>query len=165
MTDGGRSKRNYMRRKDKQITDDATLEEILRKADVCRVAMCDGDEPYLVPVNFGYRDRALFIHSAREGRKIEILSRNNRVCFEAETDVEILRGDSACDWGARYRCVIGTGRARFIEESLEKKRALDIIMRKYSGTGDHLYDEKKVDAITVIRVDIGEMSGKKSGME
>ncbi len=165
MTYGGRSNRNDMRRKDKQITDDATLEVILRKADVCRVAMCDGDEPYLVPVNFGYRDRALFIHSAREGRKIEILSRNNRVSFEAETDVEIVRGDSACDWGARYRSVIGAGRARFLEDRKEKEEALDIIMRKYSGAGEYAYSPAKVDAITVIRVDIETMCGKKSGME
>ena len=154
-----------MRRKDKQINDDTSLGEILRKADVCRVAMCDGDEPYLVPVNFGYRDRALFIHSAREGRKIEILSRNNRVCFEAETDVEILRGDSACDWGARYRSVIGTGRASFLKDRKEKEEALVINLQTNSGAGGHSYHPAKVDAITVIRIDIETLCGKKSGIE
>lgn len=111
-----------MRRKDKQITDIKIIEEILAKADVCRIAMCDGGVPYLVPVNFGYRDRALYIHSAHEGRKMDILKKNDHVCFEVETDVEILEGDAACDWGTRYRSVIGSGRARFIEESTEKRR-------------------------------------------
>lgn len=153
-----------MRRKDKQITNIAEIEEILSKADVCRIAMCDGTIPYLVPVNFGYRDRTLYIHSARVGRKIDILKKNDHVCFEVETDVEILGDTVACGWGTRYRSVIGSGRASLIEDSAGKKKALDVIMSKCSGAGDHSYDEKKVDAITVIRIDIAEMSGKKSGM-
>ena len=79
--------------------------------------------------------------------------------------MEIVRGDSACDWGARYRSVIGAGRARFLEDRKEKEEALDIIMRKYSGAGEYAYSPAKVDAITVIRVDIETMCGKKSGME
>ena len=153
-----------MRRSDKQVTDIAILEGILARAEVCRIAMCDGTVPYLVPVNFGYRDRSIFIHSAREGRKIDILRKNNRVCFEVDTDVEILKGNAACDWGARFQSVIGTGTAHFIEEISEKMDALDVIMRKYSGTGGHAYDDRRVNAISVIRIDIEEMTGKKSGM-
>jgi len=153
-----------MRRSDKQVTDISAIEDILARAEVCRIAMCDGNIPYIVPVNFGYRDRALFIHSAREGRKIGILRKNSLVCFEVETDLEILKGRAACDWGARYRSVIGTGTARILEELSDKKDALDVIMRKYSGTGGHSYDDARVNAISVIRIDIREMTGKKSGM-
>jgi nitroimidazol reductase NimA-like FMN-containing flavoprotein (pyridoxamine 5'-phosphate oxidase superfamily) len=153
-----------MRRSDKQVTDITVIEEIIACAEVCRIAMCDGNVPYLVPVNFGYRDRAIFIHSPLEGRKIDILKKNNRVCFEVEADVEILKGKAACDWGARYLSVIGTGAACFIEDIPGKKDALDVIMRKYSGTGGHSYDVARVNSISVIRIDIREMSGKKSGM-
>ena len=153
-----------MRRSDKQITDTAAVEEILAGAEVCRIAMCDGNEPYLVPVNFGYRDRALFIHSACEGRKIDILRKNNRVCFEADAEVEILKGDAACGWGARYLSVIGTGTAHFVEDLSGKKDALDVIVRKYSGSGGHSYDDARVNAVCVIRIDIDGMIGKKSGI-
>lgn len=153
-----------MRRSEKQITDIAQIEEILTRAEVCRIAMCDGNMPYLVPVNFGYRDRTIYIHSAHDGRKIDVLKKNNRVCFEVETDAEVLRGKAACDWGARFQSVIGTGTAQFVEELSGKREALDVIMHKYSGTGGHSFDDARVSAITVIRIEIQEMTGKNSGM-
>ncbi len=76
-----------MRRKDKEITDKRGIEEILRKALVCRVAMCNGESPYCVPMNFCYMNGSLYLHSAKEGKKLEILRRNNRVCFEVDVDV------------------------------------------------------------------------------
>lgn len=65
-----------MSRKDKEITGPKIIEDLLRTADIVRIAMIDGDEPYLVPLNYGYQNNALYIHCAKEGRKINIIKKN-----------------------------------------------------------------------------------------
>jgi len=65
-----------MRRKDKEIKEIKDIEEILHKATVCRVAMVSNNSPYIVPLNFGYKDRCLYFHSAGEGKKLDILREN-----------------------------------------------------------------------------------------
>ena len=78
-----------MRRKDLEVSERAEVEAILAEATVCRLAMCDGDQPYVVPLSFGYRDGTLYFHTAMEGKKLCILAKNNRVCFEVDVDQEL----------------------------------------------------------------------------
>ena len=150
-----------MRRKEKEITDRSDIEAIIRKSQVCRLGLSDEGLAYIVPLCFGYDDKRLYFHSAREGRKIEILQRNNRVCFEFDIDTRIHSGKTACDWGMQYRSVIGYGTAGFIQEPNEKRQALDIIMDQYAnGTFD--YSDKALKKTLIIKVHISHMTGKKS---
>lgn len=151
-----------MRRKDKEITEPGAMEEILKKAEVGRIAFCDGDEPYLVPVNFGYADGKIYVHSAKEGRKIGLVRGNPRVCFEAETDVEPIRGETPCNWSMRYRSVICTGRARLIEDEGEKVKGLEVILARYMP-GPFDLPESATQRIVVIEIEITSMTGKASG--
>jgi hypothetical protein len=96
-----------------------------------------------------------------KGRKIEILKRNNQVCFEFDIDTQINSGKTACDWGMHYRSVIGYGTAGFIEEPNEKRQALDIIMRQYAN-GAFEYSDKALKKTLIIKVNISHMTGKKS---
>lgn len=153
-----------MRRSDKEICDRAEIEEILRRAEVCRIALCDGNRPYLVPMNFAYRDNALYLHAAREGKKLEIIRANSRVCVEVESDVELVRGGTACDWGMRYRSVVGHGTAVIIDDRDEKIRALEFITEKYTGKHGQLFDDRRIDRTAAIRIDLHECAGKRSGM-
>ena len=121
-----------MRKKEYEITDPAEIEGILREALICRLAMTDGQVPYVVPLNFGYRERALYFHTGRAGKKIDILKKNPVVCFEADIDAELMPSDTACGYSMRYRSVIGTGRAEFLDDRDMKRNALDIIMGHYS---------------------------------
>ncbi len=59
-----------MRRKDKEIKDEKEIESVISKCDVCRIALCENNSPYVVPVCFGYRDNCLYFHSASYGKKI-----------------------------------------------------------------------------------------------
>jgi nitroimidazol reductase NimA-like FMN-containing flavoprotein (pyridoxamine 5'-phosphate oxidase superfamily) len=152
-----------MRRKDKEIHDPALLSAILEGAFVCRIGLADGDVPYVVPMNFAYSGGCLYLHSASEGRKIEILQRNNRVCFEAETGVALVRAEKACDFSARYISVIGAGTASFVADLTEKSRVLDLFMEKYAGSGAWSYPQAALRAVTVIRIDIETLTGKMSG--
>lgn len=148
-----------MRREEREISEKAEIENILEKARVCRLAFVDGDIPYIVPLNFGYKDDILYVHSAKQGRKIDLMKRNPRVCFEVDELVRFKKAKLACDWGVAYKSVIGTGKAGFIESGEEKKKALDIIMAHYSGRSFE-YDNDILEKTTVIRIDIVQMTGK-----
>ncbi len=149
-----------MRRKDREIKSREEIEAIIEKSLVCRLGMADEDGPYIVPLSFGYADNRLYFHSAKEGRKLDILRKNNKVCFEFDTDKEIVRGDKACDWGIKFKSVIGFGKAFIVEDVESKKAALDIIMAHYSS-GQFAYDEKNLKRTVIIKVEIESMTGKK----
>ena len=150
-----------MRRKEKEIVDKSEIESIIRKSMVCRLGLADDGTPYVVPLCFGYDNGALFFHSAKEGKKIEILRRNSRVCFEFDIAPEVHSGKTACAWGMKYRSVIGFGRALFVEDPKERRKALDVIMGQYAD-GDFEYSEKSFGKALVIKVEIKSMTGKKS---
>jgi uncharacterized protein len=152
-----------MRRADKEIKDSQKIANIMGKALVCRIALVDDDYPYIVPVNFVMRGKHLYFHSAAEGKKIAILRKNNRVSFEVDDCVEIIRGDSPCSWGTKYLSVIGFGRAFLIDEIEAKKKALNCLMEKYAGKKDFSYQEEALKKVIVVDVRIDNITGKKSG--
>lgn len=152
-----------MRRKDRQINDSQLIEEILQTALICRIGMIAGDRPYIVPMNFAYHDQCLYLHSAREGRKIEILKKNKQICFEIEQQTELVKSDDPCKWSMRYLSIIGFGRAFLIDDILAKKASLDIIMQKYSSQQSFEYPDNALNKILIIKIEIDEMTGKKAG--
>lgn len=152
-----------MRRKDKEITDKSQIESILSKAEIIRLAMVDEGLPYIVAMNFAYFDGFLYMHSAKEGRKIDILKKENTVAFQTDTGVEFVLKEEACSCGTRYMSVCGTGRAFLIDEKAEKTKALDAIMAKHTGRVVFEYSEKVFDRTLVIKVEIDTMTGKVSG--
>ena len=150
-----------MRREEKEITVKSEIQDIIRSSQVCRLGLVDENVAYIVPLCFGYKNNSLFFHSAFEGRKIEILKRNNRVCFEFDGDTRISGGKTACAWGMQYRSVIGYGTASFIENAGKKREALDTIMGQYAE-GAFEYSAEALDKTLIIKVDISSMTGKKS---
>ena len=150
-----------MRRKEKEIENKGAIEDIIARADVCRVGFVDGDQPYIVPVNFGYRDGVLFFHCAREGRKLDIIRKNNRVCLEIDIDHEMAINDVACEWGFKYKSVMGTGRAFIVDDYNEKCRALNIIMAHYTDK-NFTYREDRVSEIYIVRIETDGLSGKQA---
>ena len=151
-----------MRRKDKEITDKAAIRSIIEKATVCRLAMVDGDKPYIVPLSFGYQDDVLYFHGSLKGRKIDILRKNPKVCFEFDLIAEPVESENACDWSMKYQSVTGFGKAVFIENPDEKREALSVIMAQYSDR-QFQFPEKMLKATAVIKVKIESITGKQSG--
>jgi len=156
-----RKRRLAMRRIDKEITSGAEIEDIIRRGRVCHLGLCDGAIPYVVPVNYGYAARCLYVHSAREGRKIEILRSNNLVSFTIYVDECIVESATACRWTTRYRSVMGNGKAYLVEDPVEKKEALRIIINHYS-TGEYQFNPGMIDRIVIIKVIVDDLTGKKS---
>lgn len=151
-----------MRRKDQEISDPVLLESIIAKAEICRLGLSLNDVPYVVPVNFGYRDNCIYIHSSPEGRKMETINHNDKVCFEMECDVEVVRADAPCDWTTRYFSVVGFGRAHLVTDYEEKVKGLNAIMEHYSDVASFQFPEPKVNRAAVIRIEIESMTGKRA---
>ncbi|MDP4182028.1 MAG: pyridoxamine 5'-phosphate oxidase family protein, partial [Bacillota bacterium] len=149
-----------MRRSEKEITDKSDIIKILDKADIIRIAMVDDGEPYIVAMNFAHIDGRIYIHSAKEGRKIEALKKNNKIAFQTEIGAEVIIEDEACRCGARFMSVFGTGKATFIDDVAEKTKALDALMTKHTGKTSFQYDERVFERTLVIKIEIGEMTGK-----
>ncbi len=152
-----------MRRKDKEISAIAEIEAILHSAPVCRIGMFGPRYPYIVPVNFGYRDRQLFVHSANKGLKLELMRKNPNVCFEIDTEIEIRKSEKACNFGTSYKSVIGFGKAIFVKDTADKIMGLNCIMEKYSPGKTYDYDQSEIDKIVMLKINIESITGKTSG--
>ena len=150
-----------MRQAEREIRERCELEEVIRRAEVCRLAMVDEGEPYIVPMNFGYREGKLYFHCAREGRKLDILRSNPRVCFEMEGEAQIVRGEKPCQWTSRFESVIGWGEAVVITDKEGVEEGLQALMEHYTSGPFH-FDPRSLSLTAVIRVDVESMSGKRS---
>jgi nitroimidazol reductase NimA-like FMN-containing flavoprotein (pyridoxamine 5'-phosphate oxidase superfamily) len=153
-----------MRRNEREISDIQVIEEIIRNTDVCRIALANDNIPYIVSMNFGYSGGvkpSIFFHCAKEGKKLDMIRKNNYVCFEMDTGHQLYKGIKDCDWGMKYSSVIGYGNISIVTEKEAKKVGLNCIMKHYGGKGEYIYDEKVLGRTIVLRLDIKEMTGKR----
>jgi nitroimidazol reductase NimA-like FMN-containing flavoprotein (pyridoxamine 5'-phosphate oxidase superfamily) len=151
-----------MRKTNQEITDWSVLEEILSGAYICRVAMMDGNKPYLLPFNYGYRERTLYIHSAPEGKKITLLKQNPHVCFEVEDAVTIIPGKKACTWSTRYRSLVGEGKAEILADPGSKRDGLAVIMAQH-GAGELIdFEETQLKKLVILKITITSLTAKQS---
>ncbi|NLT13939.1 MAG: pyridoxamine 5'-phosphate oxidase family protein [Clostridiales bacterium] len=153
-----------MRRKDREITDPEEIKAIIRKASVCRVAFYDDIYPYIVPLNFGYEEGAgkvtLYFHCANEGKKLDLLRRNPHVAFEMDCPDKFYDGDKACYSTMDFESVCGNGTLEIVGDD-EKIPALMLIMQQYSNKRDFDFDALEVKAVTVLKLSVNEMTGKR----
>jgi nitroimidazol reductase NimA-like FMN-containing flavoprotein (pyridoxamine 5'-phosphate oxidase superfamily) len=153
-----------MRRKDKEITTPEIINEILQSAEFCNIGLVDKDEAYIVPVNFAYHNGDILVHSAANGRKIEILTKNNKVSFQITHQASIQTGPNPCNWTTRYRSLMGKGTLKIETDKAQKTEALDRIMIKYGWkNGEIVYDEASLSRICILKLHIESISGKQSG--
>ncbi len=154
-----------MRRKDREITDLTEIEKIIKDARIVHLGMIDGDAPYVVPMHYGYTLEngvlTLYLHSAREGRKLDVLRANPNVFVEIDTDESLVSGgEIACKYGAAYASVMGAGRAVLVEDAEEKVRGLNLLMRTQTGRSFPI-TAQMAQNVAVIRVDVASFTAKR----
>ncbi len=152
-----------MRRKDREITDIAQIEEIIGKAIACHVALVDGSMPYIVALNYGYvsgNPPKLYFHCAMEGKKLDVIAKNNNACFQVDINPELVVAEKACGFSMNFQSVVGYGKIYRVDSEQEKIEALNCIMKHYTGKDDFEYNPKVLTAIVILRLDIDEMTGK-----
>jgi hypothetical protein len=150
-----------MRKAEREIKDRVELEDVIRRAEICRLAMIDDGEPYIVPMNFGYSDGCLYFHCAKEGRKLDVLRKNPKVCFELEADVRLVKGEAPCKWSTSFESIIGWGTADIIVDEKEVRRGLEVLMSHYTD-GPFDFDLRSLSLTALIRVRAERMTGKRS---
>jgi nitroimidazol reductase NimA-like FMN-containing flavoprotein (pyridoxamine 5'-phosphate oxidase superfamily) len=151
-----------MRQAGREVVDRAALDGILRSARILFLALRDEPAPYVIPVCFGIESDTLYVHSALVGTKIDLIRRDPVVGFSACTDVSVRPGPTPCDYTSPARSVVGTGRARIVEDEDERIRGLDSIMRHYAegSFGRDSYRPKSLSRTCVIAVRIDTLRGK-----
>lgn len=153
-----------MRRFERKIKDINEILKILDKCEVLRLALSQNNIPYIVPMNFGYEiigdEISVYLHCAKEGKKLDIIKQNNNICFELDYSYGIKKGEKACNWTCKYESVIGFGNIVFVEDDKSKTKALDLIMEKYGFEGIPAYDEKVFSRVQVLKIKVESISGK-----
>ena len=154
-----------MRRMDREVADIGGIEEILLQCKTCHVAMVDNGSPYVVPLSYGYKLLGrhileLYFHSALEGRKLDVLGRNNRVCFEMANEGDPIHAETPCNSGYYFASVIGHGEAVFIDDVDEKSKALSIIFKHQTG-GSITFSHEQTQSVCVFKIVSTDFTGKK----
>ena len=153
-----------MRRKDRQVTDPEQIRAVVAACGCCRLGLCDRGRAYIVPLDFGFTEQdgryTFYFHSAREGRKIDLIRESGWASFEMDTGHQIISGEAACDYTARYQCVMGGGPVTLLETAEEKRAGLAAIMAHAAGAGPWDFSEAMLERTRVIRLEAEELTCK-----
>lgn len=153
-----------MRRNDREIKDFEEIIEVMKKCDVCRIALNDEGYPYILPLNFGMRTEGeritLYFHGAGEGRKYELIKRDNRASFEMDCAHKLVADREACRCTMGYESVIGRGKIEIVPEE-ERYDALRALMRQYYEE-EFSFSEEAVKRTTVMKLVVEEVTGKRN---
>ena len=155
-----------MRRTDRAITDDAEIAELLRQADICRIATSVNDQPFISANTFWYDGERIFFHTATQGRTLSNVGHNPRVCLEVDWRGRWLPAKTALEFSVEYTGVVVFGQARLLEDDAEKERALQGLLDKYfpdlkPGVDYRRITPKELEVTAVFAIDIEAWSGKR----
>ena len=152
-----------MTKRELQITDPDQIKGILDTARVLHLGLAVDNEPYVVPMNYGYSIEdgklVLYLHSALRGKKLDMIRANPNVFFSLECGLTPFEGQVACQYGVAYSSVMGRGTARLVEDVEEKKQAMSILMKTQTGK-DFTFEDRLVSIVAVIRIDVSEYTAK-----
>lgn len=151
--------------KSRKVEHITAIAEIINKCEVCYVGMSDSDnQPYVLPFNFGFDGESIYLHSAKTGKKIDILNNNNKVCIAFSTDHVLRYQDEevACSWSMKYRSVLAYGKLEFVNDAEEKVVVLNHIMQKYAGN-DYKYNTPAIEGVQCFKLKVENFEGRAYG--
>ena len=150
-------------KRESRVTDPTEIIRILDTAKVLHLGLSVNDEPYVVPMNYGYclenGKLVLYLHSAVRGKKLDMIQANSKVFFEIDCDRMPFEGRVPCQYGMVYSSIMGRGTATLVEDPEAKMQAMSILMKTQTGK-DFTFNERLVSIVTVIRIDVQEYTAK-----
>ena len=154
-----------MRRKDREVTEINEIEKIFHQCKTCHVAMVDNGTPYVVPLSYGFKmldnnTLELYFHSALEGRKLDILKKNNKVCFEVAYEGEPVFAETPCNSGYYFASIIGNGEVIFIDDITKKCEALSIMFKHQAGK-EVIFTACQAENICIFKIISSDFTGKR----
>ena len=152
-----------MTKRERQITDEKQILDILNAGKVLHLGLAVDNEPYVVPMNYGYTYEngklVMYLHSAVRGKKLDMIRANPKVFFEIDCDRKPFEGIKPCQYGLSYSSVMGRGTARILEDAEEKMQAMTVLMKTQTGK-DFTFNKELVSIVAVIRIDVAEYTAK-----
>ena len=152
-----------MTKRELQITDPEQIRAILDSSMVLRLGLAVNNEPYVVPMNYGYTledgKLKLYLHSAVKGKKLDMIRANSKVFFELDCDLQPFDGVKPCQYGLSYSSIMGRGEAVLVEDVEEKIQAMTVLMKTQTGK-DFSFNEQLVSIVAVVRIDVAEFTAK-----
>ena len=152
-----------MTKRELQVTDEGQIRAILDEAKVLHLGLCVNNEPYVVPMNYGYimenGKLTLYLHSAVRGKKLDMIRENAKVFFEMDCDRVPFEGEKPCQYGLAYSSIMGRGKAEIVEDVQEKMKAMTMLMKTQTQK-DFSFNESLVSIVAVIRIDVAEYTAK-----
>ena len=150
-------------KRERLVTDSEQTLHILDTGKVLHLGLAVNDEPYVVPMNYGYAmddgKLVLYLHSALQGKKLDMIRANPRVFFEIDCDLMPFEGRVPCQYGLVYSSIMGRGTATIVEDVEEKKQAMTLLMKTQTGK-DFSFEDRLVSIVAVIRIDVAEYTAK-----
>lgn len=155
-----------MRRKDREVVEREEILAIIKRCDVCRLALNDDGYPYVVPLNFGLVEKEdgslrLVFHSALEGRKLELIARDPRASFEMDCRHELRYDESRGVCTMAYESVIGRGTVEILKDE-EKAEALQALVDQYYPGQKKYYNPAAISRTAVYALDVESVTGKRN---
>ena len=155
-----------MRKADQGVFNMPDIIAILNKCSVLHLGLTSPDGPYVVPLNFGYKEQdgvlTVFFHCAKAGRKADMLAADPRVCFEADCNHNLISADTPCEYSFNYESVIGFGKARLLGEPEDKSIGLSCIMARFSSAPSFDFDADVLSRTSIYAIDVEHITGKKN---
>ena len=155
-----------MRRSDREVSGLDNILAIFNKCEALHLGLCLDNKPYIVPMNFAYEvvdgQVFIFLHCASEGKKLDIISKNDNVCFEAYCSYKTLPDEKACNWSAEFQSVMGEGRISTVTKDDKKAAAFDLIMKRHGFEGPPQISPRMLAKVTVLQIEVTSITGKSS---
>lgn len=152
-----------MRRTDREIKGFDEIVNVIKKCDVCRLGFHDGEYPYILPLNFGMQIEdgkiVLYFHGATEGKKYDLIAKNNRASFEMDCSHRLVMDNEEKSCTMEYESVIGHGTVEILSPE-EKEEALYILMKHYHQENFE-FNKDVMPVTTVFKLTVEECTGKR----
>ena len=147
------------------ISEKKEFVEVIQRCQWCHLAMVDLDgKPYVIPMNFGFKDDVIYLHGAQHGKKTDILRQHSGVCINFSTD-HLLRYQNeevACSWSMKYRSVLCYGNSELITDTDEKIASFNIVMAQYAK-GEFKFNPPAIREVNVWKVKVTKFEGRAYG--
>lgn len=140
--------------------------KIIRMCRTCYLAMSEGEQPYVVPMNFALDGETIILHSARDGRKWETMKVNPNVCLTWVLGEEIAWQDLqvGCSYRVKSKSVIAEGKIEFVDDYEEKVTCMEKLMAQYSPLS-FSFSRPSVENVGVIKVHIQKIEARDFGVK
>ena len=136
-----------MRQKNREVSNREELLEIMRRCDVCRLALNNEGYPYIVPMNFGLM-------------KLDLIRKDNRASFEMDGKHQLQYFEEQGYCTMAYESVIGSGTIRFLSDK-EKEQALRALMDQYHPGKNAYFNPAAISRTAVYVLEVESITGKR----